>query len=389
MIMKQDTLRVIHNSPLWLPQTQTWMYNQIKYLPESVEVHVVCESTQNLDQFSVPNIHSLKDISTSQYYWEKGMRKLKFRLSRNYLAKVAKQTKARVIHNHFGDNGWNYLKAVQYTRLKHIVTFYGYDVNMLPSQDKRWIDRYHELFNQADAFLFEGPHMAKQLIEMGCPIHKAIVHHLGVEVNAIPFKPRAWNKREPLRILIAAAFREKKGITYALEALGKFQHVTPIVITMIGDANKEPRNKEEKLKIEQILRKSNLLSKTRLLGYQPYKVLFDEAYNHHIFLSPSVTASDGDTEGGAPVSIIELMATGMPVISTTHCDIPEVVKYGKEDWLVEEREVDGLVDRMVWLVNNTDEWGKMLAFGRAHVENEYSAEVQGIRLAKIYKDIIQ
>ncbi len=64
------------------------------------------------------------------------------------------------------------------------------------------------------------------------------------------------------------------------------------------------------------------------MGYQPHSTLFAEAYRHHIFLSPSVTASTGDTEGGAPVSLIEMAATGMLIVSTTHCDIPEVIKHG-------------------------------------------------------------
>jgi colanic acid/amylovoran biosynthesis glycosyltransferase len=382
--MSQSTIRVVHNFPIWLPQTQTWMYNQVKYLPDSVEVHVVCEDTQNLDQFSLPNIHCLKDVSNIRFYWEKALRKFKLRLRTNFLATVAAQTGSSIIHTHFGDNGWTYLKSVQKTGNKHIVTFYGYDVNMLPSQDKRWLDRYQELFVQADAFLFEGPHMAKQLVQIGCPEEKAIVHHLGVEVDAIQYRPRYWKIGEPLRVLIAAAFREKKGIPYALEALAKLQQSVPMVITIIGDANTEQRNQKEKRRILEILEKSGLKSKTRLLGYQPSTVLFDEAYKHHVFLSPSVTASDGDTEGGAPVSIIEMMAT----VSTSHCDIPEVLHYGREDWLVGERDVDGLADRIMWLVDNSKEWEKMLAIGRAHVENEYDARLQGTRLAQIYQDIL-
>ncbi len=54
----------------------------------------------------------------------------------------------------------------------------------------------------------------------------------------------------------------------------------------------------EKRRILDILEKNGMKSKTRLLGYQPYPVLFEQAYKHHIFLSPSVTAMDGDTEGG-------------------------------------------------------------------------------------------
>ena len=79
-----------------------------------------------------------------------------------------------------------------------------------------------------------------------------------------------------------------------------------------------------------VIEKHKLQSKIRMLGFQPYSVLLEEAYTHHIFLSPSVTASDGDTEGGAPVTLIEMLATGMPIVSTTHCDIPEIICKGPE-----------------------------------------------------------
>ena len=95
-----------------------------------------------------------------------------------------------------------------------------------------------------------------------------------------------------------------------------------------------------------MIEKYNLRSKVRLLGYQPFSVMLEEAYGHHIFLSPSVTASDGDTEGGAPVGIIEMTASGMPVISTTHCDIPEVIQNGVTGLLAEERDVEGLIDNV-------------------------------------------
>ena len=112
----------------------------------------------------------------------------------------------------------------------------------------------------------------------------------------------------PLRVLIAGSFREKKGIPYALEALGRLQQEIPLEITIIGDASE--RGEAEKLQILDTIKTHNLWPKTRMLGYQPHAILLEEAYRHHIFLSPSVTASDGDTEGGLPVSIIEMAATG-------------------------------------------------------------------------------
>ena len=61
---KQMAPKLIHSSTTWLPQTQTWMYNQVKQLQQlGVEAHVVCERTKNLDQFAVENIHSFENKS--------------------------------------------------------------------------------------------------------------------------------------------------------------------------------------------------------------------------------------------------------------------------------------------------------------------------------------
>jgi colanic acid/amylovoran biosynthesis glycosyltransferase len=272
--------------------------------------------------------------------------------------------------------------------MKHIVTYYGYDVHFLPTKDKKWSNRYLKLFKNADLFLCEGPHMAKELVGLGCPQEKIVVHHLGVEVEKIPYKPRLLHQGETLRVLIAATFTEKKGIPYALEALAALSRNIPLEITIIGDASTERLSQREKQCIFDVIEKNGLKSNTRLLGYQPHAVLFDEAYKHHIFMSPSVTASNGDTEGGAPVSLIEMIATGMPVISTKHCDIPEVLHYGIEDWLTEERDVNELVERLQWLVKNVTHWDQMLAQGRKHIENEFDARQQGENLFKIYQNTL-
>lgn len=124
-----------------------------------------------------------------------------------------------------------------------------------------------------------------------------------------------------------------------------------------------------------------------MLGYQPHAVLLEEAYRHHIFLSPSVTASDGDTEGGVPVAIIEMAATGMLVISTSHCDIPEVIQHQVTGLLARERDAEGLAVNLRWLIQHQDCWIPILEKGRRHLEAEYDACKQGLRLAQVYREI--
>ena len=383
-------INVIHYNPIWLEQTQTWLYSQIYYLPESITNYIVCEKTKNLDQFNLPNINNLFLRYPLLYRLDKIVKKLKLSQSSSAFIKISKTYNGQILHSHFGQNGWFNLSNAKKANLKHIVTFYGYDVNCLPQIDRRWLTRYRDLFEQIDLVLCEGPHMGECIVKLGCPPEKVVVHHLGVKVNEIAYQPRVWKKDEPLGILMAASFVEKKGFTYGLEALGIIQNEIPLEITIIGDAQKGSKLRQnhsqiEKEKILATIAKHQL--KVRLLGYQPYSVFFEEAYKHHIFLSPSVTARDGDTEGGAPVSLIEMAATGMPIISTTHCDIPEVIKQGITGLLAPEKDVETLVNHLRWYINHAAEWGSMLDAGRKHIETNYDAKLQGQKLAAIYQDI--
>ncbi len=290
------------------------------------------------------------------------------------------------MHSHFADQGWYNLPLVKKYGMKHVVTFYGYDVNMLPTQQPIWRKRYSELFDRTDLFLCEGAHMAKCLVNLGCPREKIKVQRLGVELDIIPYVPRQIQDGDSINILIAGAFREKKGITYALEAIGVLKRSYPnLRITIIGDSGKRSEEEREKKKILDVIERYNLTPITRMLGFQPHHILMAEAYRHHIFLSPSVTASNGDTEGGVPVTIIEMAASGMPVVSTTHCDIPEVIHHDSTGLLAPERDVEALVHHLAWLIDHPQEWLPMVVAGRKHVEEEYNARVQGERLMEIYR----
>jgi colanic acid/amylovoran biosynthesis glycosyltransferase len=380
------SLRVIQSVERWLPLTETWLYNQIRFLPQGIHNHVVCEATENLDLFPYENLHSLKISGNVRYYLDKGMRWLGLRHHLAFLTEQAKRNHVSLLHSHFGHIGWANLAAAQ--GIRHLTTFYGLDVNFLPKQDPRWLKRYRALFVGVDRILCEGPHMASCIASLGCPKTKISVHHLGVAVDEIPFAPRSWSPGEPLRVLLAASFREKKGLTYALEALGVLLHDIPLEITIVGDAGREARSKIEKAKILSVIDRLGLAPRIRLCGFQPHQFFFQEAYRHHLFLSPSVTAQDGDTEGGAPVSLIEMMASGMPVVATRHCDIPEVVRHLENGLLADERDVTGLVEQLRWWVGNPERWPAMLECGRQHVEKEFNAQTQGERLGSIYRELV-
>ena len=308
-----------------------------------------------------------------------------------YFAFSVIKDKPDLTHAHFGPSGYGFLKLKKIFNIPLVTTFYGYDLSLLPSQHPKWKMKYKKLFREGEIFLVEGNHMKKCLIELGCPEEKIIVQHLGIDLDLIKLVPRKLGEEKEIKILISSSFREKKGIPYAIEAFGRVKQAHPdlkLNLTIIGDSGGSPAEEAEREKIFGVIQKYNLKDCVNMLGYQPYPVFLRELYRHHIFLHPSVHASDGDTEGGAPVSIIEASASGMPILSTTHCDIPEVVIGGESGYLVPERDTDALAEKLEFLVLNSDLWGNMGLSGREHIEKNYDVKKQVQRLEEIYDEIL-
>ncbi|MGS9092364.1 glycosyltransferase, partial [Salmonella enterica subsp. enterica serovar Infantis] len=82
------------------------------------------------------------------------------------------------------------------------------------------------------------------------------------------------------------------------------------------------------------------------------KAMLDDA---DVFLLPSIPGTDGDMEG-IPVALMEAMAVGIPVGSTVHSGIPELVEAGKSGWLVPEKDAQALAARLAefsWIDHDT------------------------------------
>jgi colanic acid/amylovoran biosynthesis glycosyltransferase len=382
-------IRVVHSSPVWLAQTQTWVDTQVRFVPAGrVENHVVCERTENLDQFPVAHLHAFTAAGSLERLWDRALRRAGFRRHLGYLVRVAQRVNAAILHSHFGDVGWRDRGAARAAGCRHVVTFYGYDMSRLAGRPP-WRERYRACLPEIDLVLCEGPFMAQRVQELGCPKERMRVHHLGIALEKFPYRPRAWRPGEPLKVLIAASFTEKKGIPDGLRALGALRREVPLEVTIIGDAHPGgAEHAREKERIIAEISRQGLGNCVRLTGGLPHAAMIEEAYRHHLFLSPSLTAADGDTEGGAPVSLLEMAASGMLIVSTRHCDIPEVVLDGVTGLLAEERDVAGLRDAMSRAIAEPQRWPEMLERGRRRVEAEFDARVQGERLAALYEGLV-
>jgi colanic acid/amylovoran biosynthesis glycosyltransferase len=106
-----------------------------------------------------------------------------------------------------------------------------------------------------------------------------------------------------------------------------------------------------------------------------------------ILLAPSVTAEGGDQEG-IPVVLMEALAQGLPVISTYHSGIPELVQDGVSGYLVHERDVNVLSERLEHLIKNQELWAKMGRAGRNYIENYYNIDKLNEQLVEIFQKLL-
>jgi colanic acid/amylovoran biosynthesis glycosyltransferase len=378
---------VLQSTPCWLPQTMVWLYEQVINLSPSFISHIVCEETKNLEQFNIQHLYCKKHVSKFAKLQKNIALSLDLAPFNFYLEKIAKNTEASLIHSHFGDVAWMNSRTALRLKLPHIASFYGYDVSLLPKSHPKWKKLYSNLFSNIDIVLALGQNMSSELEYLGCHKKKIIIHHLGIDLSNLPFHPRQWDISQPFRVLIAASFREKKGIPFALEALSKVKEYANLEITIIGDATPEERSRKEKEQIMNVVQRLKLGPIVKFLGYQPYKVFIEESYKNHLFLSPSITASDGDTEG-TPITIAEMAATGMPIISTFHADIPEIIRHNETGWLAKEKDTEELASYIHSLIKNPEMWGAFLKAGRQHIENEFDVKKQSVKLAEIYKKLL-
>jgi colanic acid/amylovoran biosynthesis glycosyltransferase len=103
-----------------------------------------------------------------------------------------------------------------------------------------------------------------------------------------------------------------------------------------------------------------------------------------IFLHPSVTASDGDNEGGIPVGIIEASAVGLPVVSSFHADIQEAIVNNVTGLLSSERDSNQIYKNLLILISDQKCRMQFGMAARDYIIRNYNLKDQLIKLIAIY-----
>lgn len=287
-----------------------------------------------------------------------------------------------VLHCHFGNNG-RYGRRLKQLGVagKLIVTFHGYDISrLLKHPDAQ--DYYQQVFDAADLLLPVSEYWRQRLIDLGADPTRTLVHRMGIDLDNFPYYQRTLHAGEPVRIFTTGRLVEKKGIEYGLRAVAEVLRRRPewkIEYEIVGAGPLEAP-------LNALIDELGLRGCAQLVGPQTRDDIQRRMRLAHLCLLPSVTAEDGDQEG-IPVSLMEAMATGLPVISTCHTGIPELVQDGISGLLAEERDVEGLADRIEHMIEHPERWPEMGRSGRAFVEKQHNNRLLIPELKRIYEEV--
>lgn len=285
-----------------------------------------------------------------------------------------------IVHCHFGPNGIRsaIFREIGVLHGKIITVFHGHDVSRyVQTQGPRV---YRRLFRKGDFFLPVSDRWRRRLVELGCDEPKIRVHRMGVDCAALTFKPRAPKSAGTIRLVSVARLVEKKGIEYAIRAVMRLgRSYRGVRYDIVGDG---PLHGS----LDRVLRSEETEAAIRFHGWKNQEEVAEFLDESDVLLAPSVTSSDGDQEG-IPVVMMEAMALGLPIVTTAHSGIPELVQDGRSGFLVPERDVDALVDKLTYLLEHPEIWSSMGQAGRTFVEQHYNMEQLNDRLVELYREL--
>jgi colanic acid/amylovoran biosynthesis glycosyltransferase len=370
--MAKTVAHLVYN---YLGLSETFIYDQITRHIEYKPI-VLTNRTQNLGLFPFPDIR----ISPQPYGIEWAFDRAWFHTMGDSLKFewIMRRESVSIMHAHYGTHGIYACSIKKRVNIPLITSFYGFDASRILKQDPR---AYNILFKEGDLFLAVSEFLRQRLIGAGCPKEKVLVQLTGIDLKRFPYKLREPPHDGKIRLLHVGRLVEKKGLIVLINALPKVLEEHPnISLTVIGEG-------PEREKIEAQANQLGVGKHVQLLGAQNRVRIIQELLDSHIFVLPSLTAQDGDTEG-LPTVILEAQATGMPIVATHHAGIPEEVVEGETGELAKEGDVDDLCTKLVYLLDRPEIWGKYGNAGRQHIEKNFDITRQVARLEDIYDGLL-
>ena len=281
-------------------------------------------------------------------------------LKEHLFAQSLKKKKIDVVLAEFGPTGVACLNVCKYLKIPLITHFHGYDITSALDEYK---DRYKVLLKECKYVVGVSTEMVQSLIMLGADPKKVVYTPCGPS-------PIFYNTNRNLKgisFVSVGRFVDKKAPYYVIMAFKEVVNRYPnAILNMVGTGPLF----DTCVNLSKYL---GLSSSINFLGVKTPEEI-QELHSHSIaYVQHSITAGNGDKEG-TPVGIMEASASALPVISTYHAGIKDVVVHRETGLLCDEHDVKGMAENMLWIIENSESALRMGQKGRIFVKDNYSLE---------------
>ncbi len=361
------------------------IYRQVTGL-RGAQTFVMTKKMQNVDRFPFDDIELIPKPRTNPFRhgWQKFVERrppIVYRGEYQALTNLLERRGADLMHIYFGHTGVHLLPFIECWRKPCVVSFHGADV-MLRASDPEYAMKLRKVFATVPLILARSRSLERRLIQLGCPADRIRINRTGVPLQQFPMIRReapvggAWNFLQACRLI------PKKGLTTCLRAFAIFHASHPEAKLFI--AGKGPLQPV----LETLAAQLGIGGHVHFTGFLSQPDLLELYRRCHIFLHPSEMPADENQEG-IPNSILEAMATGMPVLATQHGGIPEAVENGRCGALVAERDYAALAAEMAKMTRSRRTFAEMGALASESVATHFEQGAQIANLEAHYQEAVE
>lgn len=290
-----------------------------------------------------------------------------------------------IIHAHFAIDSVFAAPLAAQLHAPLLTTLHGFDVTRTPWDMLRsgrpslvnGVLGRKGLMRQGKLFLCVSEFIRQAALRRDFPADKLRVHYIGIDCGRLSARTDAGDDDLVVHV---GRLVEKKGTAYLIQAFVEVRRRFPSArLAIVGDG---PLREE----LQSQARALGLAEAVQFHGVRRNDEVLSLVRQAAVMVVPSVTGSDGDSEGFGIVNI-EAGAQGVPVVGYRSGGIVEAIEDGYSGLLCEERDVDGLVRHICTLLESRHLREKVGRQARRYVEDRFDLSKQTAKLEQIYDEL--
>jgi glycosyltransferase involved in cell wall biosynthesis len=356
------------------------IYRQITALKRCVPV-VIAQKREQTGRYPFEHVQIVPKAATHFFrrFWFRQLRDMPWQTSHSELRAllgVLSKSEARLLHIYFGQIAVHLLPLIRAWENPSLVSFHGADVTV-DMNKPAYREATRQMLEAVKLVLVRSESLRRAVADLGCDPEKIEIQRTGIPLEEFPFRERNLPKNGEWRFVQAGRLVEKKGLPVTLRAFEAFLRKYPnTTLTIAGEG---PMRDE----LQKLAGELNVDARVSFTGFISQQQLCEIYYRSHIFLHPSQTGHDGNQEG-IPNSMLEAMASGLPVFATQHGGIPEAIENGLSGILVPERDHEALARALLNAAEDPAFLSQIARSGAEVVRKNFDLRAQAQRLEEIY-----